>query len=110
MLIHYKASSQIMYNNENENLKITNQVYYFEDKTHTLSINQVIKKDSFFLVEKSTPNFGIIKSPIWLKITIKNTSKTDKLILQINQPIIDEIEFYSYDSSMKKFEDRKSVV
>ena len=104
MLIHYNASSQIMYNNENENLKITNQVYYFEDKTHTLSINQVIKKDSFFLVEKSTPNFGIIKSPIWLKITIKNTSKTDKLILQINQPIIDEIEFYSYDSSMKKFD------
>ncbi len=103
-IIHHNSFSQIVYNNENENLKITNQIYYFKDKIHTLSINQIIKKDSFSLVDKSIPNFGIIKSPIWFRITVTNRSKTDKLILQINQPIIDEIQFYSFDSLMKKFQ------
>jgi len=42
-------------------------------------------------------NFGITASAIWLRLTVQNKSNINNLILQVNQPIIDEIEFYYYD-------------
>ena len=92
------VTSQIVYKNSNKNLDVNSEVYYFEDKTNSLTINQVIENNDFDLVQKQIPNFGITSSSIWLKIPIKNTTLIPNLILQIDQPIIDEIEFYSYDS------------
>lgn len=100
--------SQIIYNNENENLSITNQIYSFEDKTNLLSINQIVNNHDFILVNKKVPNFGITSSSIWLKISIQNNSNVDDLLLQINQPIIDEVEFYDFDTKKNTFNVIKS--
>ena len=100
--------SQIIYSNENENLNITNHVYCFEDKTNSLSIDEVVNKSKFTLVNKKIPNFGITSSSIWLKISIQNNSNINDLLLQINQPIIDEVEFYTIDTLNRKFNVVKS--
>ena len=100
--------SQIIYSNENENLNITNHVYCFEDKTNSLTIDEVVNKSKFTLVNKKIPNFGITSSSIWLKISIQNNSNINDLLLQINQPIIDEVEFYTIDTLNRKFNVVKS--
>lgn len=103
LFISNNIFSQIIYSNECENLKITNQIYYLEDKNSSYSINDVIKKNNFQIINKKVPNFGITTSSIWLKFTIKNNTKNNNLLLNINQPIIDEIEFYTQDSTLKSF-------
>lgn len=98
LFITTQVCSQIIYSNENENLHITNQIYSFEDKTNLLTINEVVHDANFNLVNKPIPNFGITSSSIWLRISIQNNSNIEELLLQINQPIIDEVEFYDFDT------------
>jgi two-component system NtrC family sensor kinase len=103
VFISNQLCSQIIYCNENENLNITNQIYYFEDNSNSLKINQVINNSHFTLVNRPIPNFGITASSIWLKISIQNNSNINNLLLQINQPIIDEVEFYNLDTINNTF-------
>jgi len=101
-------SSQIIYTNEAENLNITNHIYCFEDKTNSLSINEVISDSNFILINKQVPNFGITSSAIWLKISIQNNTNAKNLLLIVKQPIIDEVEFYDFDTITKFFNVVKS--
>ena len=98
-----RTFSQIIYENETKNMEVTEQIYVYEDKSNTLSLDKVIAKDSFQLVTKKVPNFGITSSSVWLRLTIQNSTQVQNLILQVNQPILDEIEFYRYDSSLKVY-------
>ncbi len=101
-------SSQIIYSDETQNLNITENIYYFEDKTNSLTIDQIANNSNFILITKKIPNFGITSSAIWLKISIQNNSNIKDLLLQIKQPIIDEVEFYDFDKINKVFNVVKS--
>ncbi|UKJ09000.1 7TM diverse intracellular signaling domain-containing protein [Solitalea lacus] len=66
----------------------------YEDKSGNESLQQVISKSKFTLCKEDVPNFGISKSAFWLKFSIQNTTPKSQLLLLIENPIIDEIEYY----------------
>ena len=102
-LIPVYSKSQVIYDNPRKNLEVENQLYFLEDKNQTLTIEDVIANNSFQLIKKKVQNFGVTSSAIWLKLSIQNKSDIPNLILQVNQPVIDEIDFYSYNHNLKHY-------
>jgi two-component system, NtrC family, sensor kinase len=97
------AFAQIVYKNSSENLAVEDQIYYLEDKNNNYSIEQVSQANNFKLITKKVHNFGITSSSIWLRLSISNKSEVGNLILQVNQPIIDEIELFSFNPALNQF-------
>lgn len=98
------SDAQAVYKDETQNMSLGTELFLFEDKTNKLEITEIAKLDKFEKSKKDVPNFGITTSTIWLKFSIKNQSKLNNLILQLNQPIIDEVSFYDFNSETQKFE------
>lgn len=96
--------SQVVYEDPTRNLEVVNQVYYIEDKENKLNVEQVAAHKDFKLITRKVHNFGITSSAIWLRLSIINKSNVGNLILQVNQPIIDEIDFYAYNSKSHSFD------
>ena len=86
---------QIVYEDPRNNLEINRSLYYLKDKAGKLTIDQVVQSNSFVPIDGRVYNFGITNSSIWFKIPIENRTDFNSLILQVEQPIIDEIDFYS---------------
>jgi two-component system NtrC family sensor kinase len=83
---------------EKEGNNFIEEIFYYTDKTNSLTINQV--KDSSHLFKKSQKdvlNFGISKNAHWIKVQVKNKSSKKNLIFSLNQPIIDEVWFYKLE-------------
>ena len=98
------SDAQAVYKDETQNMSLGTELFLFEDKSNKLEINEIEKIDKFEKSKKDVPNFGITTSTIWLKFSIKNQSKLNNLILQLNQPIIDEVSFYDFNSETQKFD------
>lgn len=90
--------SSSIYEKEGDNF--IEDVFYFTDKSNSLTIDQI--KDSSHLFKKSEKdvlNFGISKNAHWIKVHVKNKSFKKNLIFSLNQPIIDEVWFYKEDKN-----------
>lgn len=97
------AFSQIVYSDITKNLAIENHIYFLEDKDNNFGLYDVINSKDFKPVTKKVQNFGITSSAIWLKLSIRNKSSLMSLILQLNQPIIDEVDFYTFDQKLNEY-------
>lgn len=95
---------QFVYDNTNKNVEIGDSIYLLEDKTNSLSIEDITVSNDFKKTNHTVPNFGITSSSIWIKIAIQNKSNYNNLILQLNQAIIDEVDFYSYNKESKNYD------
>lgn len=97
LCVYGSVFSQIVYRNSHENLPLESDVYYIEDQTNHLQISDIVKRDDFKLITKKVENFGITNSSIWLRISVLNKSNLSTLIFQLNQPTIDEVDFFTFN-------------
>jgi two-component system, NtrC family, sensor kinase len=95
--------AQIEYTNPSVNKAINNQLYFLEDSKNVLTLKDVVKSQDFKAVGKGVHNFGITNSAIWFKMSVKNLTEIENLILQVNQPIIDRIELYTKNPATGKY-------
>ncbi|NQX96436.1 MAG: ATPase, partial [Flavobacteriales bacterium] len=94
LLNELKSSNNIIFNDETELLDISSFLSILEDKSNSLSFEDVRNKE-FIKTESAVPNLGISKSDFWIKILITNNTTRKDLFLELSLPIIDHIEFYS---------------
>ncbi|HSZ71117.1 MAG TPA: 7TM diverse intracellular signaling domain-containing protein [Cytophagaceae bacterium] len=90
----YANGVVIEYADTSEKKIIGDQVYTFEDHTNSLNIQDIARqplKHNINLV----PNFGVSESTFWVQFTIINHTQKNKLLLEISQPIIDDITLYT---------------
>jgi hypothetical protein len=104
--------AQVIYSDATQNLQIGKEIYLLTDESNNLSIDEIIKSDKFFKNQKDVANLGITKSTIWARISVKNNSLENNLIFQLNQPILDKVTFYYFDSkycqtSMHELQNRR---
>lgn len=86
---------------------ISGNIAFFEDKTGTMSLEEIIKKQNQFkMLNNRYPSFGITQSSVWGKFTILNSSEPSKVWhLMFNYPIYEKLNvFVSYDNG-KKFKE-----
>lgn len=68
----------------------------FVDEDGKLGINELVKSDFY----KHAANFGITKNTIWVKLNIINKSEFDSLIIEIKNPALENVAFYSYSNGI----------
>ncbi len=90
-----KADHVIYFKNENSVIAFGKDVGIFNDLTNKLELQEVRIKSDFEFKSEATPNLGISSSTHWIRFKIKNESDNPRLLLRLEYPIIDEIEFYS---------------
>lgn len=74
---------------------IGTDVYIFQDSTNTMSLAQIKESSQLFKISKSNvPNLGITTNNSWIRFTLINNSSKNKFILNLSNPIIDEVSFY----------------
>lgn len=95
--------SQVIFDHPSENIAVENNIYYIEDKDNNLSIQEVVKINNFKVIERKVHNFGVTSSSIWLRLSVTNKTSVGNLILQVNQPLIDEVTLYSYNYKLRQY-------
>lgn len=88
----------IVFDNLNQDFYIGKSLGILEDKTNSLSIEQVLSSNKFVVSKQQVPNLGISNSSFWLKFDIKNESDGEGILLEIANPLLDVIEFYEVNS------------
>ena len=78
-----------------KNKLIGKDIWFYEDKTKSMSIENIIHEATFTKSKSSVLNFGTTQSTIWLKITINNFNKNNQY-LEIQNPIIDYAQIYIF--------------
>jgi signal transduction histidine kinase len=92
---------------------------YVLQTANEVAFADALKSAAFKKYDKDVPNLGLSAVSIWLKFTVTNQTKGDKLLLDVGYPILDEVEFFEpgnngqYQSllmgEIKNFKARKYV-
>ncbi|TAF68107.1 MAG: hypothetical protein EAZ55_00725 [Cytophagales bacterium] len=95
--------SVIVFKSEKDLLKISKQVYFFEDKEGKLTIEDIQKPEyqrKFKKSDKEILKFGTISGKVWVKITVSNHTKKD-FFLEARTAVIWYLDFYKPDRTGK---------
>ncbi len=74
---------------------IGKNVAIFEDSTGKMTLQDVIKSGVFTKSDADVPNIGVSPSSFWIKFSVQNISQNDRLLLEFDQPTIDEATLYT---------------
>jgi two-component system, NtrC family, sensor kinase len=85
----------ILFSGAKHQIFVGKSVMILEDKTNDLTLKNVMKSTLFVLSDNEVPNLGISSSSFWIKFKIKNVSNQENLLIEIANPLLDEIEFYN---------------
>lgn len=86
------AQSPVMYNGENT--VIGKYVSILKDSTNNFDLQTVSKSTAFVPSTIETPNLQLSKSAFWLKFSIRNTSASHHLVLELDYPTLSGCDFY----------------
>lgn len=92
------ATETILYVNSENLMNIGSNISIYEDSTNLLNANQVLSLNSFLSSSQEYPNLGVGASSFWIEIQIKNNSNNNNILLELANPMLDEIEFYSINN------------
>lgn len=73
---------------------VGNKVYYLEDESGNMTIEDVIKSNDFVISENEIVNFQVSESYFWLKLTVENRDNSGENFIEIVQPLLDYADFY----------------
>ena len=95
---------KILMQDPNQAQLIGRQIEVFEDKTASLTFEEVSKRSDidarFTQSIQLNPNFGVTSSVVWARFTLQNKS-SQKLYLEISEPVIDSIDVFRIDVNNK---------
>ena len=83
--------------------KIGQQAEVFST-SEELSIKQVMEQGNFQPIDTKVPNLGVSNQTHWIRFTVKSQDSFEKILLDINNPILDIVNLY------KKLENGYEVV
>ncbi len=99
----YSNSDTIFIMDDQSGTNIVSFVHILEDKNRQLTIDNILEQQyqsEFIKYRKEDLNFGISKSNIWMKLVLVNrTNQTQNLILCIQNPDLDEVDFFEFTES-----------
>jgi two-component system NtrC family sensor kinase len=74
-------------------------ISFLEDKDNNFSFHQVRNSGAYQSFDKDIVNFQVSKSTFWLRLTVKNNSSTSNNLIEVIQPLLEEVYLYSPVSS-----------
>jgi signal transduction histidine kinase len=89
------TADTIFFSDETKTILIGNSVQTLEDPTNTLTLKEIILSSEFKHSSQDVPNLGVTNSSIWVQFAIRNYSNQNVLLIELANPIIDEVELYT---------------
>ena len=89
------GQEEILFNDDQEILKIKDAIMLFSLPKDTLNSEQALISEDFELQKSGVPNLGISDQVHWLKIKVKNASNSEELILELAQSTIESVVLFS---------------
>ncbi len=80
-------------------VSLATQAVYYEDESRELTAKDVLNTEAFDLSGKQVLNFNVSNSNFWIKFSVSNQSDFEKLLVNIAQSRLDEVEWYELDES-----------
>jgi len=99
------SNAQIVLDNSEVTLDISNKISIYTDKTSSLSLNEIRKKE-FSQASQQVENLGVSKSKHWIRIDITNNGPETAYLLNYPYAITDHVALYfpkisgDYDSTV----------
>ncbi|MBQ47533.1 MAG: hypothetical protein CMP10_08690, partial [Zetaproteobacteria bacterium] len=90
-------AGSLVVSSDDSNIMLGKHLHYLEDAKGELSLNDFLKPKYQDLLTPSkvlTPNFGSTNSVYWYTIDLKTDEDQQKLILQIDYPLLDLVDIY----------------
>jgi len=89
------TKAQVIFSDSSPVLTIGRSISYYIDSSGSHTADQLSKFQFNFRPQKAdVPNFGLLKQPLWVKLSITNQSNTPDLQLEFDQASFDSISFY----------------
>ncbi|MBQ0783840.1 MAG: GGDEF domain-containing protein, partial [Amphritea sp.] len=91
------TANTIVYDQPHEKLSITSVLELAADAGRNIQITDVIASDSkvpFLPISETGSNIGFTSTPYWIKFTLHQAEGTPPLLLEFENPRIDNIELY----------------
>ncbi|HXD93256.1 MAG TPA: 7TM diverse intracellular signaling domain-containing protein [Bacteroidia bacterium] len=100
------VADTIFFADAKKTLLIGNSVKLLEDPTNKFSIKEVMLSADFKPSNQDVPNLGVTSSSVWVQFNVKNNTDQDALLIELANPILDEVELYT-TLDKENFTDRK---
>lgn len=93
------SEAQVVYKNDNDIKPIGKYIQYYIDSNNIETIQSIKNKPYLFKNSKyDVPNFGLLKTPVWIKLSIKNRTYSPNLMIEFDQSLLENIVFYDFTS------------
>ncbi len=89
-----KKSDVIIYSDTHSSLLIGGSVSILEDKLDEFTFKEVVISKNFVNSNQTVPDLGISRSAFWIKAKITNSTNNERLLFELANPTIDEVELY----------------
>lgn len=101
LLICNKVSAQdtVVVSDVSKMQSIEGQIAILTDAESSRHLLEVINDSSFVVSKQTVPNLGISNNSFWVRMRIKNQTELPTLLLRLEYPIIDELNFYTLHES-----------
>jgi signal transduction histidine kinase len=100
LLISASAFAQPVnvYNNQVVNISGTSMLL-LEDTSSLRTLNEIKSSAKFAPATQQIPNLGISGSSFWFKFSIQNNTSNNYVLLDMEQPMVDEAELYQQNAA-----------
>jgi signal transduction histidine kinase len=72
------------------------RIELLEDRTGTLTVEQVARAGGFVRSGEDIPNFGFTKSAYWLRVRVKNVRSQERAwLLELGYPMLDDVTLFT---------------
>jgi len=90
------AQEVVLIDTEVNQSYIGKNIYLYQDTSGSLNFEQIrALKHQFRRSNSSIPDFGVSLNNNWIRFTLVNNSDLDKVILNLSNPIIDNVSLYT---------------
>lgn len=89
------TDTQVVFHDKQGAQYLSGGIYILQDSTNKLSFEDVVGNKGFKLSPSVIPNLDVTKNTIWLRLSIKNESSDDKMMLEIDNPLLNNVSLYS---------------
>jgi len=101
VLLVFKLESQTPYiSDSNDDLHyVGKNLSVLIDKTGNLNFEEIKNSSNFEICTSEVPNLGFISGNVWVKFEVQNNSTETLVLLELQAPLIDEVQLFSPDEN-----------
>lgn len=107
---HVQGQAPIVYSDLSQRIIIGSQLDILRDAGNSLTPMQVMQSPDFRRSTQLVPNMGTDEATFWLRFSVTNLANANHLLLNLENPVINEMELYSVEDgrvfSLQKVDNR----